>query len=76
MQETSNEVLAKIKYFQDGLEMIANINGTESELYRQFIIERDEWCKEMRLDKTKIWNLLNDMEYRAKDFSKKERSFL
>ena len=54
-QEATSEVLAKIKYFQDGLEMIANINGVESELYRQFIIERDEWCREMRLDKTKIW---------------------
>lgn len=54
-QECSGEVLAKIRYFENGLEMIVHTCGMESDPYRQFIAERDEWCKEMRLDKAKIW---------------------
>lgn len=54
-QECSGEVLAKIKYFEDGLEMIVNTCGMDSDPYRFFIEERSEWCKEMKLDKAKIW---------------------
>lgn len=54
-KDGQNAVLAKIRYFEQGLAMITNTCGTDSDTYRQFLIERDEWCKEMRLDKTKIW---------------------
>lgn len=56
-KEGHNAVLAKIKYFEQGLDIIANTCGTDSEPYRQFLVERDDWCKKMRLDKTKIWDI-------------------
>lgn len=55
LQECSNEVLSKIRYFENGLEMIAHTCGMDSDPYRHFIEERNEWCKEMKLDKAKIW---------------------
>lgn len=48
-------VLDKIRYFELGIEMIAQNYGMESNQYKQFFDERESWCKELRLNKSRIW---------------------
>lgn len=49
------QVLARIRSYADSLRTIVQECGADSHLYRQLIFERDQWCKKLRLDQTKIW---------------------
>lgn len=47
--------LMKIKLYMHSAQIIAQDFGVQSYAYQQFLLERDKWCKKLRLDKTKIW---------------------
>ncbi|MCI8956908.1 MAG: hypothetical protein HFG29_07970 [Eubacterium sp.] len=48
-------VLSKIRYYAFGADVIAQQKGKDSVSYQNFIYERNSWCENLRLDKSKIW---------------------
>lgn len=50
-----SEVLKKIRYYEFAIDMVSKNYGVDSDQYIKIILERDSWCKALRLDKSKIF---------------------